>query len=138
MDDNEQHVKRYVDIAAEVRDLMIECLANDPPGKAAITRIEAVVHTFVFDSASIERNSGRIKALLSVMHSNFHKQHGGGWSFLQLPMDADGIQWGEQVDAEALVALAIAAGMGQFSLPRGMWNALPGGVPYVMFDTTVE
>lgn len=137
MDDNEQHEKRYVDIASEVHSLMSECLAEQFDSDGVI-KVDAVVSSFAFDGAKINARSERIKALLSVMHSNFHKQHGGGWSFLQLPMDADGIQWGEQLEAEALVALAIAAGMGQFTLPRDMWSALPGGVPYVVFDTRVE
>lgn len=137
MDDNEQHTKRYVDIASEVQWLLYDSLADKIDADGVI-KVEAIVNSFAFDAAKIARNRVRIRGVLSVMHSNFHKHQGGGWSFLQLPMDADGIQWGEQVDAERLTALAIAAGMGKFTLPRDMWNVLPGGMPYVVFDTRTQ
>ena len=34
-----------------------------------------------------------------------------------------------------LVVLGIGVGMVAYSLPRDVWNILPGGVPYVIIDT---
>jgi hypothetical protein len=59
---------------------------------------------------------------------------GGGWSFLNLCMRADGSQWGEHRDCQSLLVLASATGHAQIMLPKALWSACPGGMPYVAFS----
>jgi hypothetical protein len=56
---------------------------------------------------------------------------GGGWSFLNACVTKDGVQWTDlHRTVEALVVLGIAAGKVAWMLPRKIWSALPGGMPY--------
>jgi len=100
--------------------------------------VEGVVNNFGFNPERIEKNKEKIRSFLNMMPSEFHKNSGGGWSFLNLCMDANGNQWGEHSNMEALVALGIASNMAKYVLPKELWSALPGGVPYVVFDTEVK
>jgi len=63
---------------------------------------------------------------------------GGGWSFLQLCEDDHGEQWtGLHKVMDELLMLAIATKHARILLPRELWSALPGGMPYIMFSNTV-
>jgi hypothetical protein len=60
---------------------------------------------------------------------------GGGWSFLNMCVDKDGHQWtGMHVTMDQMFALTKALGMSKEVLPREMWSALPGGMPYIQFS----
>ncbi len=39
---------------------------------------------------------------------------------------------------EALVVLGIASGFVKYPMPREMWSALPGGMPYIVIDLSGE
>ena len=101
-------------------------------------KIEGIVRNFGLSEEKIVKHREEIRSLLNEMPTTFHKETGGGWSFLNLCLDKDGNQWGEQHNMEELVVLGIAAGMAKYALPRGMWNILPGSVPYVVFDTSPQ
>jgi hypothetical protein len=75
------------------------------------------------------------------MDPNFHRHTeesgGGGWSFLNFCQDRHGTLWtGMHQTCEELIVLGIGLGMVKWCLPRGMWDALPGGMPYLVIDTT--
>lgn len=120
------------DIAKRIDAIMQDCLNGTPEGALII---EGVVRKFGLSNAKIAEHREEIRALLDEMPAQFHKNKGGGWSFLNLAIDKNGQQWGEQVNAEALYVLGAAVGMAKFQLPRDMWSILPGGVPYIVFDT---
>lgn len=69
--------------------------------------------------------------MLSELPDQFMLSKGGGWSFLNVPFTKDEKFWGEQPDAECLICLGIGLNLAQFQLPRFLWAAFPGGVPYV-------
>jgi hypothetical protein len=46
-----------------------------------------------------------------------------------------GEHWGEHPTMGMLFALGIGAGLASYPIPREMWSALPGGVPYVTIDS---
>lgn len=77
-----------------------------------------------------------VKSYLLEMHPNFSV--GGGWTFLSLCVDKNGVQWGEHVNADQLIMLGSALGMVQFMHPREIWHVLPGSMPYLIIDTDVE
>lgn len=95
---------------------------------------KGIVRTFGFHGERLKSHDEEVKDLLRNLDGNFMKSNGGGWSFLNMPFDKFGNQWGEQIDAETLLAIGNALGYVDFCLPKEMWGALPGGVPYIVID----
>lgn len=77
-----------------------------------------------------------IKKMLLELNPDFSQ----GWTFVQLPFDRNGNQWGEQHNAEELMVLGMALGYISFTFPNDIWKGLPGRMPYVtiMFDKLVS
>lgn len=96
--------------------------------------VDGIVNKYAFHPGRIEEKRAAIQALLAETPDEFHTAKGGGMSFLRLCMDRHGNHWGEHVNMEGLIALAIATNQGRYCLPREYWQRLPGSVPYVMFD----
>ena len=71
-----------------------------------------------------------ILATLMELPPQFRMSEGGGWSFLNACNDRDGNLWGQHINIEQLLLLGIGAGLAKILLPREMWKALPGGMPY--------
>jgi hypothetical protein len=90
---------------------------------------EGVVHTVGFDPAKIQRARPRIDDMLDELDPKFAQ----GWSFLNLCWDRHGEQWtGFHLVVEQLVQMGMAIGRVRYCLPRDMWSALPGAMPYVI------
>lgn len=120
--------------AEKVHQIVAQCLNGKKEGALVI---EGIVRKFGFASDKIAEHKEEIRALLDEMPDEFHAGKGGGMTFLNLCMDKEGVQWAEHPTMEELVALGIAVGMAKYSLPRDMWDILPGNVPYVTFDTRI-
>ena len=58
----------------------------------------------------------------------------GGWSFLNACMTEKNEHWGEHMDMQRLFLLGEALGYVRCPLPKQMWTALPGGMPYYTVD----
>lgn len=86
----------------------------------------------IIDTNKLEPYRDEIKEMLLQMNEGF----ASGWTFMQMPFDKDGNQWGEQSNAEQLVILGLALGYVRYTFPEGVWETLPGGVPYItiIFD----
>lgn len=100
--------------------------------------VRGIARNFMFDAEKIEKNREDIASLLSHTDPGFHKDTGGGATFMRLSVDKSEKIWGSQQTAEVLMCLAIAARYGSYCMPRDLWGALPGGVPYVVFDLTAK
>lgn len=87
-----------------------------------------------FQPDRLEKNRDTVKEWIKELPTQFLRSEGGGWSFLNLCQTKDGRQWGEQNHADQLVMLSNALGLASYPLPFNMWNVLPGGVPYVVFE----
>ena len=73
-----------------------------------------------------------IGTMLADLPEEFQARGGGGWSFLNACDTKNGEQWtGMHSTMERLFMLGIAVGKARWLLPREMWGALPGGMPYV-------
>ncbi len=128
----ESHADR---VLAMVRD----CLYCDAPLTVVpedIVRVDGIVHTFGFNPKFVEANRSKIESLIEeIVPEPFHKDGGGGWTFLSLCNNKRDEQWADDhATVEALYVLAAAIGRARFCMPREWWHALPGGVPYVQFD----
>lgn len=91
---------------------------------------EGIMSSFCFHPDRIKEHREKIIEFLEVMPEQFSK--GGGWTFLNLCNTKDGKQWtGLHERMQQLVCLGIAIGKVSYNLPREMWSAFPGGMPYV-------
>ena len=119
-----------------VRTLFMDCLLNKKDGEEPPkeTLVEGLVRKFVFRRDSIEKHANDIKDLLDQLPNQFTEDGGGGWTFLEMCTRKDGTQWGEHRNCEELLCLGIASGWVKFLLPREIWGALPGGVPYFVIN----
>src|SRR5262249_49496804 len=95
--------------------------------------VEGIVATFGFHPERIEAHRSEVLVFLSEVSPDFLSTGGGGMSFLNLCMDRHGHQWGEHRNMEQLVCLPIGLKLGSYLMPRDLWSAFPGGMPYVCF-----
>jgi hypothetical protein len=100
---------------------------NEPVGAI---KVDGLVNNFAFHPERIAQAKPQIDALLAELPDNFHRNKGGGWTFLNACQDRDGEQWtGFHQAMEQLVCLGIAVGSASWMM-REMADILPGGVPY--------
>lgn len=118
-----------------VESILKECLAGDDPDFGSPVEVEGIVNNYLLDAWKVESHREDIKSMVEQLPTEFLQDGGGGWSFLNLCMRADGVQWtGLHWVQEMLYALANVLGMAKIQLPREIWSALPGNVPYIVFD----
>lgn len=122
--------------AENVTKVLKSCLFDegytDEDLKRAI-EVESVMLHIGFDSDRVKQHEKEIVELLEQLPKEFKKTEGGGWSFLNACMDKDGNHWGEHRNIDELIALGLAVDKIQFLLPREVWVALPGAVPYFVY-----
>ena len=126
--------------AKVIEDAVKDCLFEDnefvngsPPDNAVI--IKGITAVFSFNPERIEKHSSEIISWIDELPEQFLKNAGGGgWTFLNLPVDRNDHLWGQQKDAQNLLVLCMAINKADYCLPRDMWHMLPGGVPYVWFS----
>lgn len=115
--------------AENVDTLMRETLAEraDSPGTVLG---EGVRGKAAFDAARIEARRTDVRTMLDQLPAEFGEKTGGGWPFLNACVRRDGTQWGEHRSIDHLVMMGSALGLVSFVMPREMWPALAGGMPY--------
>ena len=122
--------------AKEIQDMIKDCLfteeevKNNPPKEGEFVAVDGIVSKLGFHPERLKSKIPRLKEIIQELNPTFFE----GWSFLNLPFDKDGNQWGEQRDAESLLMMCIGNGLAKFLLSRDMWDALPGGMPYIIFN----
>jgi hypothetical protein len=100
--------------------------------------VEGIVTTVAFSPAAIQAHRADIGALLAELPDSFQSSGGGGWSFLNACNDRHGVQWTSfQLVMEHLFLLGLAGGQVSELLPRDMWSAFPGGMPYYVVKAEV-
>lgn len=115
-----------------VDEMLRKCLFADDEAMDDAVKVEGIVNNYAFHPGRISEHTAEISDMLSELPNEFQASGGGGWSFLNACMDKHGNQWtGLHQQQERLFALGIAAGKARWLLPREMWSALPGSVPYV-------
>lgn len=124
--------------AEAVTAIMADCLyrhdeiaGGKVPDDAVL--VEGVVRKYGLHPGRLASHKAEIADLLADLPTEFQPspEGGGGWSFLNACMDKNGRHWGEHRDMEALFVLGIATEQAAWLLPREMWDAMPGGMPYV-------
>jgi hypothetical protein len=111
-----------------------EIINGKPVDETKLVTVPAIHRRFGLHKTRLESYREEIKSYVQQLPMQFHKGTGDGWSFMNLTMDKYYNGWGEQIHAETLYALAAGLGMAKFTMPREMWDVLPGSVPYIVFD----
>jgi|SRR5690606_34870302 len=125
--------------AARIVEAMAQSLYDDPaitepPDGSVIVR--GIVHTFAMDPQKLEKQRETVTNVIKeVVSDAFFVGKGGGWSSLNLCLDRQGDQWCERPTMEALCVLSIGLGLAKWCLPRDLWPVLPGGMPYIQFNS---
>lgn len=113
-----------------VETIFYDCLFLDGEDTSDAKFGEGAMRTIGFHPNRLERHKAEIAELLLQLPESFRDTKGGGWSFLNACVTCDGVHWGEHINIEQLLTLGIATGQAKMLLPRSMWPALPGGMPY--------
>lgn len=123
--------------AENVCALLEEC--SRPFPVPAADDITTVAHHLYFSRAKLEEHRAAIDGLLAQLPVAFRavgygSDAGGGWSFLNACVRADGVHWGEQREVDLLLGLGLAIGSVQWSLEPEFWALMPGGMPYFQIN----
>lgn len=87
--------------------------------------------TVCFQYERLESHREEIKEMVLQLPDGFHKNKGGGWSFLNLCQDRNGDLWtGFQTEQEKLALLGMATHVLMPLLSIEESHILPGGMPY--------
>lgn len=98
-------------------------------------KVEGIMSNVGFHPDRIKEHTDDIVSMLDDLPNEFKADGGGGWSFLNACNDKDGNQWTDlHMRMEQLFMLGMAAGKAKYTLPKEMWNVLPGGMPYVVIN----
>ena len=117
--------------AGQVNAVFMDCLFRDGEDTSKHVKAEGIVRNIRFHTERLESHKAEIVAMLDELPEQFQEKSGGGWSFLNACNDKHGNQWtGLHQTMEQLFQLGIGIGKVKSLLPREMWNALPGGMPY--------
>lgn len=120
-----------------VESVLKACLHDDDDPQDVVVIGEGIVESFGFRPDRLAENRDAIREMLAELPDTFRvgPGGGGGWSFLNACDDRHGEQWtGFHRTMNMLFCLGLAAGFVKCVLPREMWAALPGGMPYYQID----
>lgn len=110
------------------------CLSDHTEGDDVVV-VDGIVLRAALDLAKLESHREAIEGLLAKLPIQFRSPSqggGGGWSFLNACFDINGDQWtGEHRVVEQLFLLGMGLGLVSYLMPREMWTAFPGGMPYL-------
>ena len=119
-----------------VEKAFMDCLFRDEeitPGQVpeGAVLVDGIVGRFGFHPGRLASHTEEVTNWLLALNHTFRKSKGGGWSFLNACEDEDGNQWtGLHQRMEQLFALGLGLDLVTLLIPRELWSALPGGMPY--------
>lgn len=116
--------------AQNVEKILFDCLFKDGEDTSTHVIAEGVMKKIGFHPERLQHHKADIEDMIEQLPNEFMKTGGGGYSFLNACMTAEGQQWGEHSDIDNLICLGRAIDKIQIPFPREMWSALPGGMPY--------
>ncbi len=113
----------------------LDCLFKEGEDTSNHIKAEGIVTNVGFHPERLASHKSEVDEMLGELPKEFQKDSGGGWSFLNACNDKDGNQWtGLHRTMEQLFLLGIALERVKIQLPREVWSALPGGMPYLVID----
>lgn len=126
-----ESAKSFTELTSEaVARIVQECLFKEGEDTSKAVIANGVMMKMGFHPERLDEHRAEILSLLLQLPEQFQNNKGGGWSFLNACIRADGFQWGEHRDIDALLCLGLATKYAKLNLPREMWKMFPGGMPY--------
>ena len=119
--------------AQNIDKILKDCLFRDGEDQSTAVIAKGIVTNFGFHPERLKDHHEEIVEELSSLPREFYANGGGGWSFLNMCNDNNGVQWGEHRSMEQLVCLGIALELVKELMPD-MRDVMPGGVPYYVVD----
>ena len=114
-----------------VNAIFMDCLFKDGEDTSKHIKAEGITRHVGFHPERLESHKAEITAMLEELPDEFKESGGGGMSFLNACNDKHGNQWtGLHQRMEQLFQLGIGVSKVKCLMPREMWGALPGGMPY--------
>lgn len=121
--------------AENVHKTFLDCLFKDGEPTENHKVAEGIMTKVGFHPERLEKSEAKITEMLSDLSNDFKKSGGGGMSFLNMCEDKEGNQWADlHKTMDELVMLGIATGRMSYLMPREMWTAFPGGMPYLVVN----
>ena len=117
------------DVSGEQRQLLAE--GKEVPG---LIVVKGIMITFAFVKEQLDAKRADIESMLRQLPPSFMREVGGGASFLEAPIRADGEHWAEHPTVDDLFCLGFGLGVVGYCLPREAWVDLPGGLPYLFVE----
>ena len=115
----------------KVEKLFVDCLFKDGENTEEHIPIKGITINVGFNPDRLEESKESIMTLLKELPETFMESKGGGMSFLNACTDKNGRQWtGFHQSMEKLFLLGIGIKKVSMPMPKELWKALPGGVPY--------
>lgn len=122
--------------SSAVADIFRDCLFREGEPTEDHIAVDGLTSRFGLHPERTCSHTEEIADLLTQLPDDFQESKGGGMSFLNMCNDHEGNQWtGSQQTMQELVVLGLAVEKVAYLLPREMWAALPGGVPYIVVKT---
>lgn len=113
-----------------------DCLFQEGEPTEDRIEVDGITMSFGLHPERTRGHEDKITALLAELPDEFQATKGGGMSFLNMCVDRHGNQWtGLHQVMQELVVLGLAVEKVIYPLPKEIWNALPGAVPYIMVKT---
>ena len=118
-------------MANQISMAFLQCLFREGEDTTKNVRVEGITSIFHLHPERLEEQRELIKACLEELPPIFKE----GYSFLKLCENKDGDQWtGMHKTCQELMVMAVGLDLMSYCLPREVWPALPGGVPYVIIN----
>ncbi len=118
-----------------VHDTFMKCLFEEGENTENHKLAEGLKLKVGFHPERLKEAEPIITELLDELPDNFKIKNGGGWSFINMCQDKHGNQWCDLHETmDKLVVLGIAIEKLSYLMPRDVWSALPGGVPYIVIN----
>jgi hypothetical protein len=122
-----------------VAQVFINCLFNEGEDTSNHVPADGIMSKVGFHPGRLEQHKAEIQAMLAELPDEFMASKGGGMSFLNACMDRHGNQWtGYHGTMEQLFQLGLATKAVVCLMPRELWEALPGGMPYYQVKDEFE
>lgn len=114
-----------------IEKVILECLFKEGENTTPHVIGIGVQAKMGFHPERLKANEENILSMLLQLPDAFMASRGGGYTFLNACETKDGEQWtGMHTEVDKLVILGAAIGRVVFTMPREMWSALPGRMPY--------
>ncbi len=125
-----------MDLTSEnVENVFMDCLFADGENNDNHIKAEGITSTVGFHPDRLLEHKVDVREMLENLPGEFQNDEsgGGGWSFLNACQNKEGSQWTDlHLRMEQLFLLGIGLGIAKWLLPREMWSACPGEMPYVV------